>query len=90
MKRYRCKHDIIYDILSSLNQYSGIRITSISMEANIPVDRAKKILDYMENVGLIYKIKKISGERYHITERGYVYMEIYMKLKECLPETHNL
>ena len=84
MRKYRCLHDIIESLLEAL-LLGEKGITELCLSANIPVDRGRRIIEYLINYGLIFKYEKDGKVYYKIGERGYEWLGIYRKLKELLP-----
>ncbi len=83
VRRYRCIHDIIHDILSTIAD--GERgITELCLNAGIPVDRGRKIVDYLVACGLL--TTSFAGKRitYQITVAGYQWIGTYKRLNELL------
>ncbi len=70
MRRNRCIHDIIHDMLATLAE--GERgITELRLNSGIPVDRGKKIVDYLVACGLLTIGVEDNRVRYRITVAGY-------------------
>ncbi len=93
-RKYRCYHDIIYDILKVLATEGPQNITKLCMYTRIPVDRGSKILSLLERSGLVVSYTRVDGVRvYEITSRGYEYIAIYeelLKLIQLFIDTHKL
>ncbi len=85
MRKYRCWHDIIESILKSLVK-GDVGITELCLQAKIPVDRGKVIINYLLKHGLIVKYSTDRTVYYRITERGYEWLGAYQYLKELLPK----
>ncbi|RLF17296.1 MAG: hypothetical protein DRJ66_01160 [Thermoprotei archaeon] len=83
MRRYRCWHDVIESLLKALLTGEK-RITELCLHANIPVDRGRRLIEYLIRCGLIFKYEKDGRIYYRITEKGYEWLGIYRKLKEIL------
>ena len=70
LSRRRTRYDIYLDVLETLRRRGACPITRISYGAGIPVDRAKKIVKFLESRGLL-KEENIGGKKlYRITGRG--------------------
>jgi len=76
----RSVYDIYADILGYLSVTGRSRITRIARFANLPLDRAKKVLDRMVMCGLL-RVERGDAIYYRITRRGYEYIEIYKRLR---------
>lgn len=85
----RTRYDIYADILLVLRFYDKAGISQIARRANLPVDRAKSIVEFMCYRGLVIK-EKNTGEGpiwfYIATERGYKYLELYKELARLVAE----
>jgi len=64
----------------------GVYITEVCMKANLPVDRGNKLLRMLTDKGLAYSFKEGKRRKYFVTDLGYEYMGIFLKLKEILQE----
>ena len=81
----RCIHSVIYDLLKSI-QKSRIPLKSrICRSSNLPLDRCSRVLELMEEYGLVYSYFNSGRKVYEIAERGYVYIGVYERLLELLP-----
>jgi predicted transcriptional regulator len=86
----RSRYDIYADILSVLQFYGEAGISQIARRANLPIDRAKPLVQFMLSRGLIIKQenpKKRPSTTFHGTIRGYQYLEIYKQLSHMVVET---
>ena len=83
MRRYRCWHDVIESVLEAL--LTGEKsITELCLYANVPVDRGRRLINYLISCGLVFRYEENGRIYYKITERGYEWLGIYRKLKELL------
>ncbi|MCE4621662.1 MAG: hypothetical protein F7B95_04420 [Desulfurococcales archaeon] len=80
MVRYRCRHDIVADILHALREHGALRLSHISLKANLPLDRAKALLEDLAGAGLI--VWNPVSQRYSITPRGHEWLSLYTMLNE--------
>jgi len=83
VRRYRCIHDIIHDMLAALAEGEK-GITELCLNAGIPVDRGKKIVDYLVACGLLTVSMENNRVKYRITVAGYQWIGTYQRLKELL------
>ena len=78
---YRCRHQIVADILSALSRApgEGLGITRISLSVGAPVDRVRRVMRELEASGLVY----LDRDRrvYVITEKGYEWLSVYLVLE---------
>jgi predicted transcriptional regulator len=82
----RNRIEILRDILEVLKRQNNIRLIRISYGANLPFDRAKKLIETLTITGLV-GIKK-NGETitYYITSRGLEFLEVQKKMFGFLEE----
>lgn len=57
-------------------------ITRASYGANLPVDRAKKSLQFLASRGFVREEKIDDSMRYKITKRGLEYLETFRKMRK--------
>jgi len=80
----RSIYDIYAEILEYLSRIGESKITRIARYANLPLDRANRILNQMVELRLL-RMKTSKGRRsYGITQKGYEYLEYYRRLKRLL------
>lgn len=89
-KRYRDRIYIVKDLLSKLIELGDINQTALSSFCGINVTKHRKILDELENNGLITKYKQNIGKRvitmYGITTKGYgFHQSILNPFEEIIP-----
>jgi len=85
----RSRYDIYADILSVLEFYVEAGISQIARRANLPVDRAKGLIQFMQARGLMVKYenpKKRPVYIYRATNRGSQYLELYKELLHFVVE----
>ena len=85
----RSRYDIYADIISVLQFYNEAGISQIARRANLPIDRAKGLVEFMVARGLILKQenpKKRPNVLYLGTNRGYQYYELYKQLHHMVVE----
>jgi predicted transcriptional regulator len=85
----RTRYDIYAEIISALQYYGEAGISQIARRANLPIDRAKSIVQFMLARGLIVKFenpKKRPSIIYKSTTRGYQYVEMYKQLSRMVVE----
>ncbi len=93
VRKYRCYHDIIYDVLRILASEGPMNITRLCTSVKIPVDRGLKLMSVLEKAGLVIIQLAEKSKLYAITSRGYQYMAIYEELTKILDpfiHTHKL
>ncbi len=84
-RKNRCIHDIVYEILTVLQRNGEMRKTALCLSANLPMDRCTSVLKLLGSYGLICETPDKRVKLYRICERGYMYLGLYVKLRETLP-----
>ncbi len=82
----RNRIEIIADILEVVKRQSNIRLIRIAYGANLPFDRAKKLLATLASSGLVSITKTKDVVVYHITTRGLDFLEVHKKMLGFLEE----
>jgi len=78
--RYRCRIDIVADILRAIVEEGPLLISEIASRANLPLDRARPLVeDLVYNGLLVYRSEE---RRYEATDRAYEWLELYRLLRE--------
>ncbi|MCE4613160.1 MAG: winged helix-turn-helix domain-containing protein [Desulfurococcales archaeon] len=75
--KYRCRHDIIADILKTA--LAPARISQIAFKANLPLDRARRHVERLVERGLL-AYNPMEGT-YSATELAYEWLALYEKLR---------
>jgi len=86
--KYRCIHDIVYDLLSTLAGESGVVKTKLCTTANMPIDRCNEVLRILETYGLVTGFRRNRETVYVLTDRGYAYIGLYEQLNHLLNLPH--
>ncbi|MHA2358131.1 MAG: winged helix-turn-helix domain-containing protein [Candidatus Heimdallarchaeaceae archaeon] len=85
----RTRYDIYADILEVLQFYTEAGISQIARRANLPIDRAKGIIQFMLARGLIVKYEN-SEKRpkfiYRATNKGSEYAALYKEMSRIVVE----
>jgi predicted transcriptional regulator len=79
MRHYRCRHDIIADILNKAIENPS-RISHLAQAGNLPLDRAKPLIQDLTQHGLL--IYNPENQTYEASELAYEWTALYNKLKE--------
>ncbi len=79
MRHYRCRHDIIADILSRAIKNPS-RISYLAQAGNLPLDRAKPLIQDLITHGLLSYNPE--DRTYTATELAYEWTAMYKKLRE--------
>ncbi len=78
--KYRCRHDIVADILTAVTEEGGLRVSGIALRANLPLNRAKPILEDLVSHGIL--VCNEASRLYQATSRAYEWLELYRLLRE--------
>ena len=76
----RCRHDIAASILGAVVHRGEARLSRIALEAGLPFDRARRIVEDMVSSGLLYY--NPSSQSYGLTPAGYEWLYLYQRLEE--------
>ncbi|NIP67230.1 hypothetical protein GWN63_04210, partial [Candidatus Bathyarchaeota archaeon] len=78
----RTKYDIYADLLRTVMKRESCGVTRASYGANLPVDRAKKFLNFLASRGFVREQIIDGSTRYRITKRGIEYLEVFRKMRK--------
>jgi predicted transcriptional regulator len=81
-KRRRTKYDIYADIMEIIARKGLCSLTRVSYGANIPVDRTKKILNFLVSHGFIRELTVGDARRYRATKWGLEYLETFKRMRK--------
>ena len=71
----RTRYEIYLDILGAVRRQGACPITRISYAARLPVDRTKKVVEYLLSQGLLREVNIGDKRLYRITNRGGEFLE---------------
>jgi len=73
--RKRTRYEIYLDVLGTVRRRGALPITRLSYGARLPVDRTKKVVEFLLSRGLLKEV--IVGDRklYRLTDRGGEFLE---------------
>ena len=80
--RKRTKYDIYADVIEVIAKKDLSTLTRISYGANMPVDRAKKIVNLLVSHGFIREITVDERKRYRATKWGLEYLETCSRMQK--------
>ena len=83
MKR-RTRYDIYMDTLNTIRQKGVSAITRISYGANLPVDRAKNIVNFLLVRGLVREEEYGHTRGFRITARGGEFLQALQTVKKYI------
>jgi len=78
----RTKYDIYADVIKVIASKGTCSLTRISYGANLPVDRAKKILNFLVSRGFVREITLNDRRKYRVTRWGLEFLEVYRRMKK--------
>ncbi|MCE4613981.1 MAG: hypothetical protein F7B60_00395 [Desulfurococcales archaeon] len=81
MKR-RTRYDIIADIIKALNIKGELQISKLALEVNLPIDRAKTVLNQLVRAELVQH--DLHKRSYELTPKAVKWLTIYRQLLKIL------
>jgi predicted transcriptional regulator len=84
MPRRRLRYDIYSDILETVRRRGASNVTRISYGANLPVDRAKQAVLYLEERGLLKEEEYGRSKVYRMTAKGGEFLHALRTVKNFL------
>jgi predicted transcriptional regulator/KaiC/GvpD/RAD55 family RecA-like ATPase len=81
-QRKRTKYDIYADVIEVIVKKDLSSLTRISYGANMPVDRAKKIVNFLVSHGFIREITVDDRKQYRTTKWGLEYLETFNRMQK--------
>lgn len=81
-ERKRTKYDIYADIIEAVARKGMCSLTRASYGAGLPVDRAKKVLEFLVSHGFVREHAVGESKKYSVTKRGLEYLETYKRMRK--------
>jgi len=81
-ERRRTKYDIYADVIEVIAKKGLSSLTRIAYGANMPVDRAKKIVNFLLSHGFIREITVGDRKQYRATKWGLEYLETFRRMQK--------
>ena len=78
----RTKYDIYADIIEIIARKGLCSLTRVSYGANMPVDRAKKELNFLIAHGFISEVLMEDSKKYRATKWGLEYLETFKRMRK--------
>jgi predicted transcriptional regulator len=78
----RTKYDIYADVIEIIAKKDLCSLTRISYGANMPVDRTKKILDFLVSHGFVHQVFVDDSKKYRATKWGLEYLETFRRMRK--------
>ncbi|MHA1211826.1 MAG: winged helix-turn-helix domain-containing protein [Candidatus Heimdallarchaeota archaeon] len=86
----RSKYEIYNEILNIIYYQSDLPLTRISRAANLPVDRAKPILKFLQNRNLIFDDEDEGLTVFRISPSGVEFLELFKRLAKLVPSDDDM
>ncbi|MHA1244732.1 MAG: winged helix-turn-helix domain-containing protein [Candidatus Heimdallarchaeota archaeon] len=86
----RSKYEIFNEILTIIYYQSDLPLTRIARAANLPVDRAKPLLKFLQARNLIFEDEDEGLTIYKITPTGVEFIELFKRLAKLVPSDDDL
>jgi predicted transcriptional regulator len=80
----RNRYEIYLDVLNAVRRKGYTTITRISYSAQLPVDRTKKIVDFLVSKGLLKEEEMGDRRIYRLTERGGAFLEALKTVRKFI------
>ena len=80
-ERRRTKYDIYADSIEVIAKKGVCSLTRVSYWANMPVDRAKKTLNFLVSHGFVRELTVGDRKKYRATKWGLEYLETYKRMQ---------
>ena len=80
----RTRYDIYLDVLEAIRRKKACSITRLSYGAGLPVDRTRKIVEFLISRGLLKTINLGDRPHYRITERGGEFLQALKTVKKFI------
>lgn len=81
-ERRRTRYDIYADAIEVIAKKGLCSLTRISYGANMPVDRAKKIVNFLVSHGFIREVTVGDRKQYRATKWGLEYLETFRRMQK--------
>jgi predicted transcriptional regulator len=76
----RSRYDIFAMLIRVVMIHGYCPLTRAARATNLPVDRAKKIIEILRDRGLLEEAKEEEHRAFRVTVRGSQYLELYKRL----------
>jgi len=78
----RTKYDIYADVIEIIAKKDLCSLTRISYGANMPVDRTKKILNFLVSRGFVREITVDDSKKYRATRWGLEFLDTFKRMRK--------
>ena len=80
----RTKYEIYLDTLEAVRRKGACPITRLSYAVRLPVDRTKRIVNFLLSQGLLKEVNIADRTLYRITERGGEFLEALRTVRKFI------
>jgi predicted transcriptional regulator len=80
----RTRYDIYLDVLETVRRKKAVSITRLSYGAGLPVDRTRKIVEFLISRGLLKAVNIGDRQHYRLTERGGEFLQALKTVKKFI------
>ncbi|MEM4704706.1 MAG: winged helix-turn-helix domain-containing protein [Candidatus Bathyarchaeia archaeon] len=81
-ERRRTKYDIYADTIEIIAKKGLCSLTRVSYGANMPVDRAKKVVTFLVAHGFINEVVVDGSKKYRATKWGLEFLETFKRMRK--------
>jgi predicted transcriptional regulator len=81
-ERKRTKYDIYADVIEMIAKKDLCSLTRISYGANMPVDRTKKVVEFLVAHGFINEVLLGDHKKYRATKWGLEYLDTFKRMRK--------
>jgi len=81
-ERKRTKYDVYADIIEMVAKKDLCTLTRISYGANMPVDRAKKAVNFLVSHGFLREVIVNDHKKYRAAKWGLEYLETFKRMRK--------
>lgn len=81
-ERRRTKYDIYADMVEAIARKGLCSLTRVSYGANMPVDRAKVMLNFLVEHGFVNEVSLGDSKKYRTTKWGFEFLETYKRMRK--------
>ena len=86
----RSKYEIYNEILNIIYYQSDLPLTRIARAANLPVDRAKPLLQFLQARSLIFDEEDDGLTVFRISPEGVEFIELFKRLSRLVPSDDDI
>lgn len=80
----RTRYEIYFDVLDAVRRKGAITITRLSYSVQLPVDRTKRVVNFLASKGLLREENFGGRKVYRLTERGGAFLEALKTVRKFI------